>query len=151
MKKTPLSSPGLTGGPSIPEAFEIDRGAAAYWIARSSRATTVLIVAAAFPSPSFFLGALATKQSILLDAVLMDCFAEPSSGSHARDPLARNDELLWRAPRAPYTFEHRPANRSFRPYEQEAIAIPRRSAEALCRTVPLRWIGRVSSQGAQDQ
>jgi hypothetical protein len=58
MKQTPLSSPGLmlTGRPSIPEAFEIDRGAAAYWIARSSRATTVLIVAAAFPSPSFFLG-----------------------------------------------------------------------------------------------
>src|SRR5882757_913185 len=57
MKQTPLSSPGLTGRPSIPEAFEIDRGAAAYWIARSSRATTVLIVAAALPSPSFFLGA----------------------------------------------------------------------------------------------
>jgi hypothetical protein len=29
-----------------------------YWIARSSRATTVLIVAAALPSPSFFLGVL---------------------------------------------------------------------------------------------
>src|SRR6267143_2574974 len=56
MKQTPLSSPGLTGRPSIPETFEIDREAAAYWIARSSRATTVLIVAAALPSPSFFLG-----------------------------------------------------------------------------------------------
>src|ERR1700704_1982259 len=65
MKQTPLSSPGLTGRPSIPETFEIDREAAAYSIARSSRATTVLIVAAALPSPSFFLGALATKQSIL--------------------------------------------------------------------------------------
>src|ERR1700730_5487847 len=87
MKQTPLSSPGLTGRPSIPEAFEIDRGAAAYWIARSSRATTVLIVAAAFPSPSFFLGALlsaearlrakadATKQSILPLCRAMDGFA----------------------------------------------------------------------------
>src|SRR6267143_1907544 len=56
MKQTPLSSPGLTGRPSIPETFEIDREAAAYSIARSSRAMTVLIVAAALPSPSFFLG-----------------------------------------------------------------------------------------------
>src|ERR1700732_4400913 len=62
MKQTPLSSPGLTGRPSIPEAFEIDRGAAAYWIARSSRAMTVLIVAAAFPSPSFFLGANGSRE-----------------------------------------------------------------------------------------
>ena len=54
---TPLSSPGLTRRPSIPETFEIDREAAAYSIARSSRATTVLIVAGALPSPSFFLGA----------------------------------------------------------------------------------------------
>ena len=30
--------------PSIPEAFEINREAAAYWIVRSSRTTTVLIV-----------------------------------------------------------------------------------------------------------
>ena len=43
------SSPGLTGRPSIPEAFQIDREAAAYWIARSSRATTVLIVLTGFP------------------------------------------------------------------------------------------------------
>jgi hypothetical protein len=28
------------GGPSIPEAVEIDREAAAYWVARSSRAMT---------------------------------------------------------------------------------------------------------------
>jgi hypothetical protein len=76
MKQTPLSSPGLTGRPSIPEAFEIDREAAAYWIARSSRATTILIVAAALPSPSFFLGGLATKQSILALRGEMDCFAE---------------------------------------------------------------------------
>src|SRR3984893_7302303 len=72
MKQTPLSSPGLTGRPSIPEAFEIDREAAAYWIARSSRATTILIVAAALPSPSFFLGALATKQSILFSFARRD-------------------------------------------------------------------------------
>jgi hypothetical protein len=45
--KTPLSSSGLTGRPSIPETFEIKREAAAYWIARSSRATTRLVVAGA--------------------------------------------------------------------------------------------------------
>ncbi|MFH1342917.1 MAG: hypothetical protein ABIL01_17200 [Pseudomonadota bacterium] len=45
LAQTPLSSPGLAGRPSIPEAFEINREAAAYWIARSSRATTTLIVA----------------------------------------------------------------------------------------------------------
>jgi hypothetical protein len=45
MRQTPLSLPGLTGRPSIPETFEINREAAAYWIARSSRAMTVLLVA----------------------------------------------------------------------------------------------------------
>jgi hypothetical protein len=35
-----------------------------------------LIVAAALPSPSFFLGGLATKQSILALRGEMDCFAE---------------------------------------------------------------------------
>jgi hypothetical protein len=35
-----LSSPGLTGRPSIPEALVIDREAAAYWITRSSRVMT---------------------------------------------------------------------------------------------------------------
>jgi hypothetical protein len=33
----------LTGRPSIPETIVFDREAAAYWIARSSRATTVLL------------------------------------------------------------------------------------------------------------
>src|SRR6266481_573883 len=42
-----LSSPGLIGRPSIPETFEITREAAAYWIARSSRAMTVFVVATA--------------------------------------------------------------------------------------------------------
>jgi hypothetical protein len=46
-----------------------------YWIARSSRATTALIAAAALPSPSFFLGALATKQSSF-GTVKLDCFAK---------------------------------------------------------------------------
>jgi hypothetical protein len=46
----------------------------------SGRATTVLIVAAALPSPSFFLGAQATKQSIL---------ASPPYGLLR---FARNDE-----------------------------------------------------------
>jgi hypothetical protein len=35
------SSPGLTGRPSIPETPENNREAAAYWIVRSSRTTTV--------------------------------------------------------------------------------------------------------------
>src|SRR6266481_2278181 len=42
-KQTPRSSPGLTGRPSIPETVVFNREAAAYWIARSSRATTVLL------------------------------------------------------------------------------------------------------------
>jgi hypothetical protein len=36
------SSPGLTGRPSIPETPENNREAAAYWIVRSSRTTTVV-------------------------------------------------------------------------------------------------------------
>src|SRR6188508_2143449 len=36
MKQAPLSSPGLTGRPSIPETVMFIREAAAYWIARSS-------------------------------------------------------------------------------------------------------------------
>ena len=36
------SSPGLTGRPSIPETPENHRKAAAYWIVRSSRTTTVV-------------------------------------------------------------------------------------------------------------
>jgi hypothetical protein len=55
-----LSSPGIAvqrtaslplayaGRPSIPETFETDREAAAYWIARSSRAMTVVDEAAAY-------------------------------------------------------------------------------------------------------
>src|SRR4051812_721025 len=35
-----------SGGPNIPEAFEIDRESAAYWVARSSRAMTPVDVAA---------------------------------------------------------------------------------------------------------
>ena len=42
-KQTPRLSPGLTGRPSIPETVVSNREAAAYWIARSSRATTVLL------------------------------------------------------------------------------------------------------------
>src|SRR6266404_611445 len=37
------SSPGLTGRPSIPETPENHREAAAYWIIRSSRTTTVVV------------------------------------------------------------------------------------------------------------
>src|SRR6266436_10450214 len=37
------SSPGLTGRPSIPETPENNREAAAYWIVRSSRTTTVVV------------------------------------------------------------------------------------------------------------
>jgi hypothetical protein len=37
-----MSSPGLTGRPSIPETPENNREAAAYWIVRSSRTTTVV-------------------------------------------------------------------------------------------------------------
>src|ERR1700730_18013259 len=33
------------------------------------------------------------KQSILSLRGEMDCFAEPASGAHSRDPLARNDGL----------------------------------------------------------
>jgi hypothetical protein len=36
------SSPGLTGRPSIPETPENNREAAAYWVVRSSRTTTVV-------------------------------------------------------------------------------------------------------------
>jgi hypothetical protein len=32
------------------------------------------------------------KQSISRHRERMDCFAEPSSGAHSRDPLARNDD-----------------------------------------------------------
>jgi hypothetical protein len=39
------SSPGLTGRPSIPETPENSREAAAYWIVRSSRTTTVVLEA----------------------------------------------------------------------------------------------------------
>jgi len=42
-KQTPRSSPGLTGRSSIPETVVSNREAAAYSIARSSRATTVLL------------------------------------------------------------------------------------------------------------
>jgi hypothetical protein len=35
-----LSSPGLTGRPSIPEPSHFNINAAAYWITRSSRVTT---------------------------------------------------------------------------------------------------------------
>jgi hypothetical protein len=38
----------------------------------------------------------ATKQSILTVAMAVDCFAEPASGAHSRDPLARNDALKTR-------------------------------------------------------
>ena len=38
------------------------------------------VVAGVLPNPSFFLGALATKQSILSLRRTMDCFAEPVIG-----------------------------------------------------------------------
>jgi hypothetical protein len=43
MKQTPLSSSGSTGRSSIPETVFLGCESAAYWIARSSRATTVLL------------------------------------------------------------------------------------------------------------
>ncbi len=43
MRQTPLSSPGLTGRPSIPETAVFNREAAAYWIARSSRAISLVV------------------------------------------------------------------------------------------------------------
>src|SRR5260370_42575382 len=60
------SSPGLTGRPSIPETPENSREAAAYWIVRSSRTTTVVWEAA--------------KQSTLPLCCFIDCFAEPVIG-----------------------------------------------------------------------
>src|SRR5258707_11996684 len=56
---TPPSSPGLTARSSIPETFAINREAAAYWVARSSRAMTVVsgpttvVIAAIAPRKSY--------------------------------------------------------------------------------------------------
>src|SRR6202012_1192918 len=42
-------------------------------------------------------------------------------------------------------------NPEFHPHEQEARALSRCPAKTLCRTVPLRRIGRISSQITRDQ
>ncbi|MFH1343056.1 MAG: hypothetical protein ABIL01_17905 [Pseudomonadota bacterium] len=80
MKQIPMSSPGSTGRPSITEAFVLNREAAAYWIARSSRATTVLIVATAFSNGS-------AASPLLGNHVVAGVAAEDPHGGAADDGL----------------------------------------------------------------
>jgi len=76
--------PEITGRTSIPETPENNREAAAYWIVRSSRTTTI-----AWESNPLAVIARsdATKQSIFLYGVSLDCFAEPVIG-RVRRPIS---------------------------------------------------------------
>jgi hypothetical protein len=51
-----------------------------------------LVVAGVLPSRNFFLGALATKQSIAAKEESWIASRSLPSGAHSRDPVARNDE-----------------------------------------------------------
>jgi hypothetical protein len=76
-----LSSPGLTGRPSIPEAFAINREAAAYWIARSSRATTGVVLA------RYLRRHCEERSDEAIQLAIMDCFAEPVIGRAFARPV----------------------------------------------------------------
>ncbi|MFH1344450.1 MAG: hypothetical protein ABIL01_25115, partial [Pseudomonadota bacterium] len=79
----------LDGATQYPETFEVNREAAAYWIARSSRATTVLIVVVY--RNRHCEERLRRSNPFFLSVALWIAPRSLSSGAHSRDPLARND------------------------------------------------------------
>jgi hypothetical protein len=79
MKQTPLSSPGLTGRPSIPETPAIESRGRGVLDRPVKPGDDSFVVAGVLLNPSFFPGAKRRSNPVSLFRS-MDCFAEPVIG-----------------------------------------------------------------------